>query len=203
MEANISSDHLDGLFNELRIKLENLDLLVRDYPSLQKSYEEGDFGSLKGKVDELYVSFHNIKSTSEANMSDLIELSSSLQNINDKLENSDIVRQAGVEYLKEFELYQEEGKENSSEYLNEIELVRQKQESKIKILKDEIQKLVQGNEELEIEVEKLKDETSEEQKEYEFKKQKKEINDLQKEIQNMEIKIQEGQEELENLRYLK
>eukprot|EP00344_Euplotes_crassus_P002164 CAMPEP_0197012268 /NCGR_PEP_ID=MMETSP1380-20130617/61877_1 /TAXON_ID=5936 /ORGANISM="Euplotes crassus, Strain CT5" /LENGTH=104 /DNA_ID=CAMNT_0042435617 /DNA_START=136 /DNA_END=447 /DNA_ORIENTATION=- len=101
--------------------------------------------------------------------------------------------------MKDFEFYHPEGTPDSEEYIKEIEKVRAQQESKINILKDEIRKLVETNENLENDIQKMNSETSEEEKESELQRQRKEISDLQDEIQNMEEKIREGQEELANL----
>ena len=201
-------DSIENQFEDIKLKLSNLALIVEDYPVLKQGYEDGDFETLGKRVEDLYKTFGKMRSikndteVSETQQSHLSQLSDTLKSIVGSLENSELVKQAGMEYLKDYDMYEVDDTQDSEELTKEIEnldKIRVEQESKIKILKEEISKLTTSNEELENEVEKLKNETSEEQKEYELAQQKKEIENLQKEIQLMELKIREGQEELENL----
>lgn len=171
MESEVTRESLEAQFEELKLKLSNLKMIVEDYPVLQKDYEESDLGVLTDTVNQLQETSYQVGDDR------LSQISLTLESITTTLEESDIIKQAGMEYLKDYELYNAgDGLKPSPELEEEIQSldkIRLEQESKIKILKQEIDKLSVNNEELEAEIEKIKNETSEEQKEYEIAKQKK------------------------------
>ena len=130
MDSEITWEFVEKQFKDIRTKLSNLKLLVEDYPVLHKPYEESEYSQLTDRIEGLYKTFTELnevaveKSNAEESESQtkyITTISNTLSGLTLELENSDIVKQAGLEYLKDYDIYNWETQENSEEMEKELQ----------------------------------------------------------------------------------
>ena len=130
MESEVTIEFVEKQFKDIRLKLSNLKLLIEDYPVLRKPYEESEYSNLTDKIEGLYKTFSDLNSI-KVNKDNNEETDSQAKYINtisvtlagliSELENSDIVKQAGLEYLKDYDIYNCETQETSEEMEKELQ----------------------------------------------------------------------------------
>ena len=204
MSILIAKKKSTDLGNECKLLLENMHILIDQFPEMESAYTEGSFllkdkslsfEELEKEVDQILMEIENNSEETE-----IRNKLATLREIYDIIEESEIVKKAGEEYLSKFDLYQMAEQDSSllDQEIKKVEDEKSEQDKEIEDLKLKIKELIESNEQVESQIEAMNNEVND-SAENNISDQKKKIEELQIQISKATEDINSKELELRNL----